>query len=281
MELLRNIDQMRRWRREVVGEGKSLGFVPTMGFLHEGHMSLVRDAVADNDLCVVSVFVNPAQFGPEMDLDRYPRDLDRDLALLREAGVQAVFTPDEEMMYPKGFRTWVEVEEMTDRLDGGSRPGYFRGIATIVLKLFNLVGPSRAYFGLKDVQQAMMIKRMVLDLNLDLEVLALPTVREADGLAMSSRNAYIEDEDRPSALKLSRALQVAREAFAQGERNAEVLVKIARAVLEADAKLKVDYVEVVDLDRFQPQTLIESEVTLALACDLAGTRLIDNLILRP
>lgn len=276
---LSSIEELRAWRGDLEDSRRSLGFVPTMGFLHEGHLSLVRRSLEECDVTLVSIFVNPAQFGPEMDLDRYPRDHERDFALLEEMGVAAVFTPDEGMMYPEGYRTWVEVEEMTETLDGASRPGYFRGIATVVLKLFNLSRPRRAYFGLKDVQQAMMIRRMVRDLNLDMEVVPLPTVREADGLAMSSRNVFVEEEDRPAALALSRAIEAVRAAYAAGERKGGALVGVARALLEAEAKLEIDYVSLVDLEDFRPVDEVDAPVTLAMAVTLRGTRLIDNTIL--
>ncbi|MEM7308253.1 MAG: pantoate--beta-alanine ligase [Planctomycetota bacterium] len=261
--------------------GRSVGFVPTMGYLHEGHLALVRRSIEENDVTAVSVFVNPAQFGPEMDLDRYPRDIKGDEAKLAELGVDVLFYPSEEAMYPAGYSTWVEVEGLTERLDGGSRPGYFRGICTVVLKLFHIAQPSAAYFGQKDIQQAMVIRRMVADLDLDLAVRVMPTVRADDGLALSSRNAYLSPADRALAPQLAAALGGARERFRGGELRASELIEGVRADLAAEPRFGLDYVDLVALATMQRIDEVREDACLALAVDLAGTRLIDNVLLLP
>ena len=260
-------------------EQRSIGFVPTMGALHEGHLALVKRCRVENDVTVVSIFVNPAQFGPNMDLDRYPRDLEGDEAKLRDLGVDLIFYPDEATMYPPGYSTWVEVEGLTELLDGGSRPGYFRGICTVVLKLFHIVAPGRAYFGQKDIQQAATIRRMVRDLDLALEVAVVPTVRAEDGLALSSRNAYLDDDQRSRAPRLYHALAAAQRRFEEGERDAARLVADVRADLESEPAFAVDYVDAVSLETMQRVSVLEADACLAAALDLGGTRLIDNVLL--
>jgi len=260
--------------------GKSVGVVPTMGYLHEGHLALCRQSVCDNDVTVATIFVNPAQFGPNMDLERYPRDEAGDLAKLDREHVTHAFIPDDGQMYPEGYSTWIDVETLSELLDGASRPGYFRGIATIVLKLFNIVRPDRAYFGEKDIQQGLIVGKMIEDLNLGIELKLHPTVREPDGLAMSSRNAYLSPEDRAIAPELFHALSIARELFAGGERSAEKLVEAVGKHLSAFPSFDIDYVEVTEMRTVQRLESVEPPAILALAVDLHGTRLIDNVILR-
>jgi pantoate--beta-alanine ligase len=273
---------------ELVGERASwagsgpVGLVPTMGYLHEGHISLVRRARAENAVVAVSIFVNPTQFGPREDLSRYPRDLPRDLALLESAGADVVFTPAAEDMYPPGFATYVDpAGPLTLRLEAASRPGHFRGVATVVAKLFNLVRPDRAYFGQKDAQQVAVIRRMVADLNVPLELRICPTVREADGLAMSSRNSYLGPEDRAAATVLSRALQVGARAF--DDRSAvgvEVVRRAMTEVIAAEPRATLDYADVCDPDTFEPLTELRAPALLAIAARVGPARLIDNALLR-
>jgi pantoate--beta-alanine ligase len=263
-------------------EGRSIGFVPTMGYLHEGHLSLLRAARAECDVVVMSVFVNPAQFGPGEDLDRYPRDEERDIALAADAGVDFVYAPPVEDVYPRGFSTQVEVDGLTEVLcgDPGRRgPEHFRGVTTVVAKLFNIVGPDVAYFGQKDAQQAAVIRRMVRDLDFPLRVETLPTVREPDGLAMSSRNAYLAPEDRDRAAALSRAL-VAAERVA-GEESLEAGLEEARRELAA-AGIEPEYLEARDAEELQPVAELNGRpVLIALAARVGGARLIDNVLIRP
>ncbi len=266
------MDLARRWRQE----GKTIGFVPTMGYLHEGHLSLVRQARKENDVVVVSIFVNPTQFGPGEDFERYPRDLKRDVELLEPMGVEAVFVPTVEDMYPPGYRTYVEVEDITTRLCGASRPGHFRGVTTVCCKLFNIVMPHRAYFGKKDFQQYVVLRTMVADLNMDLEIVPMPIVREPDGLAMSSRNAYLNEKERKAALCLYRSLKKAQELFAQGKRDARVIKEEVKKVIEAEPLATIDYVEVVDPDTFLPVEEVKEGTLVALAVKVGPARLIDN-----
>jgi pantoate--beta-alanine ligase len=267
---------VRRWRHEA---GGSVGLVPTMGYLHAGHMSLVERARAENDRVAVSIFVNPAQFGPREDLSTYPRDMARDLAMLRGAGVDLVFTPDADTMYPPGFDTWVEPGAIATRLEGTSRPGHFRGVCTVVLKLFTIVQPDRAYFGQKDAQQLRVIQRMVEDLNLPLAIVPLPIVREPDGLALSSRNSYLSPAERQAALALSHGLHAAEACWRAGERDAGALRTAVLDIIAKEPLAQVDYVSLADgvtleeLERAVPGAL------LSLAVRIGKTRLIDNTVL--
>lgn len=276
MRVVSTIDEMRAAR---AGFG-AIGLVPTMGFLHDGHLSLVRRALAECGAAAASIFVNPAQFGPNEDLASYPRDLERDLALLREAGCGLVWVPSAEEMYPPGFATYVNVEGVTDGLEGARRPGHFRGVATVVAKLFNVVQPTRAYFGQKDVQQTVVIRQMVRDLALPVEIVVAPTVREADGLAMSSRNVYLTPEQRAAAPVLHRALRAAAARFEAGERSGDALRQAMLDVLAAEPLAQVDYASAA-----HPATLRELEqadeagAVLSLAVRIGKTRLIDNLAL--
>jgi pantoate--beta-alanine ligase len=256
-----------------------VGFVPTMGFLHEGHLSLVRRAKADNASVVVSILVNPTQFGPAEDLERYPRDIPRDLALLEKEGVGAVFMPEPADMYPAGFDTWVEVEKLASRLEGEVRPGHFRGVATVCAKLFNIVRPDRAYFGQKDAQQVLVIKRMAADLNMNLEIVTLSTAREPDGLAMSSRNVYLNTAERRAAAVLFRALKLAEAAWRRGEKDADAVRGEMAAHIRQEPLAEIDYISVADSGTLAELKEIRSPALVSLAVRIGKTRLIDNLIL--
>ncbi len=256
-----------------------VGLVPTMGYLHEGHLSLVRRAREESDQVVVSIFVNPTQFGPREDLSKYPRDLDRDLSLLEPLGVDLVWIPTAEIMYPPGFQTWVEVEGITQPLEGSMRPGHFRGVTTVVAKLFNAVQPHKAYFGQKDAQQAAVIRRMTRDLNFPLEIVVCPIVREPDGLAMSSRNVYLDPEQRQAATVLSRSLKAAREAYEDGERDAEKIRGKMKEVLASEPLAQVQYVSCADYDTLEELETVTGKALLSMAVFMGKTRLIDNIVL--
>lgn len=258
-----------------------VGLVPTMGFLHEGHLSLVRRAKAECPSAVVSIFVNPTQFGPSEDLSKYPRDLDRDLRLLEEVETDLVWTPTTEVMYPPGFQTWLEVQDIARPLEGSQRPGHFRGVATVVAKLFNAVGPAKAYFGQKDAQQAAVIRQMSKDLDFPIEIVVCPTVREPDGLAMSSRNAYLDAPQRKAATVLFRALSAARAAFDKGERNAETLKRTMRELIEREPLARIQYVSCADYDTLQELEKVTAKTLLSMAVFVGKTRLIDNFVLDP
>lgn len=257
--------------------GQRLGLVPTMGALHEGHLSLVRRARQECDVTVVSIFVNPTQFGPGEDYRNYPRDFEHDKHLLENEGVDLLFAPTTEEMYPDGFQTTISIGQATTPLEGKFRPGHFDGVATVVAKLFNVVLPDKAYFGRKDAQQCVVIQRMVRDLNFPVAIIVRPTVREPDGLAMSSRNAYLNAEERKAALTLYRALRRAKELLEQGERCAATLEGEMRALLEAEPLAKIDYAAVVDAETLQPLATVERDTLVALAVRIGRTRLIDNL----
>lgn len=279
MHVLRTVAELRRWRSERLAG--SVGFVPTMGYLHEGHLALVRRARAENDAVVVSIFVNPLQFGPREDYERYPRDLDRDLAVLAAEQVDAVFAPTVEEMYPSGFATTVEVHgPVAERLEGALRPGHFRGVATVVTKLFNLVQPHRAYFGWKDAQQVLLVRRVVTDLALPVEIVPVPTVRAPDGLALSSRNVYLSPEERTVAAALPRALFAALDRFRAGERRADVLRHTVQEMLRG-TPVRLDYVSVSDLASFEEVEHVERPALLLAAAWVGSTRLIDNVLLDP
>ncbi len=274
MKQISSLAEMHQVRRNLTGR---VGFVPTMGYLHEGHLSLVRRARAENDVVIVSIFVNPTQFGPNEDLDAYPRDLARDLALLSQEGVDIVFTPQAEALYPPGYQTWVALDHLPTKLEGAQRPGHFRGVTTIVTKLFNLTQPHRAYFGQKDAQQALIIRRLVRDLNFDLEVIICPTVREPHGLAMSSRNEYLTAEERERAAVLYRALRRAQAAYDAGERHAEVLRQRMKETLAAEPLARVEYVSVADLNTLEEiPDIITGPALASLAVRIGKARLIDN-----
>ncbi|GAB4251042.1 pantoate--beta-alanine ligase [Deferrisoma sp.] len=278
MEWLETIDAMRAWSRAARARGETVGFVPTMGYLHEGHLRLVARARELADRVVVSIFVNPTQFGPGEDFDRYPRDEERDRRLCEEAGVDAVFFPSAAEMYPEGYQTYVTVEEISKPLCGASRPGHFRGVATVVLKLFHAVEPDVAVFGEKDYQQLQVVRRMVRDLNVPVRIVGVPTVREADGLALSSRNTYLSDEERRQALAIPRAIRWAQEQVEAGVRDPGALAGEIRSLLEG-AGLRVDYVEIRHPDTLEPVGSIDDRALLAIAAFAGRTRLIDNRVL--
>ncbi len=276
MKTVSTLIDLRQARNALTG---ALGLVPTMGALHEGHLSLVRRAKVENDHVGVSIFVNPTQFGPHEDLSKYPRPLERDLQLLTEAGVDLVWTPTPEIVYPPGFQTYVTVEDVSQPLEGQRRPGHFRGVATVVAKLFNAFTPDRAYFGQKDAQQVVVIKRMTADLNFPLEIVVCPIVREPDGLALSSRNVYLSPQERQAAPALYRALTVAKEMYDRGERDGEQLRQMMRAILAAEPLAQPDYVSAADPDTLAELNRVHNRVLLSLAVRIGGTRLIDNLLL--
>ena len=275
MKTVTTVRDVREWRR---GSSGRLGLVPTMGYLHAGHLSLVEAARRENDRVAASLFVNPTQFGPTEDLSRYPRDLARDTRLLEAAGCDLLFAPPPEEVYPPGFETAIDVGAVAATLEGARRPGHFRGVATVVLKLFGIFQPDRAYFGQKDAQQLAVIRKMARDLDLTVEIRACPTVRETDGLAMSSRNVYLTPEERQAAPVLHRALQTARDRWAAGERNAEALRKTMHSVLAGETRLRVDYVSVADPETCRELDTVNGPALLSLAAFLGKARLIDNVV---
>ena len=279
VELIKTVQGAREAVRAARVAGKRIGFVPTMGYLHEGHLTLMREARKECDFVVVSIFVNPTQFGPNEDFARYPRDLERDSALCESVPVDIIYFPSVDEMYPKPYLTSVRVSGITDTLCGASRPGHFEGVATVVAKLFNIVMPDVAYFGQKDAQQVAVIQRMVTDLNMDLEIRPVAIVREPDGLAMSSRNVYLSPEQREAALVLSRSLQMAQRRVAEGERDMAALREAIRTVIAAEPLGEIDYVEIVDMLTLKPVERLEDRALAALAVRFGKTRLIDNCIL--
>jgi pantoate--beta-alanine ligase len=276
MMIVSTLEELRS-ARAILDE--PVGLVPTMGYLHEGHLSLVRRAAEECASVVVSIFVNPTQFGPSEDLAAYPRDMERDLRLLEPLGVNLVWHPTPEIMYPNGYQTWVQVEALTEPLEGAMRPGHFRGVTTVVAKLFNGVLPDRAYFGQKDAQQVAVIRQMARDLNFPLEVVVCPTVREPDGLAMSSRNAYLDPEQRQAATVLFRALNVARDAYEAGERNAEKLRALMRETIADEPLAKMQYVSCAGYDTLDELETVSGKALLSMAVFVGKTRLIDNMVL--
>jgi pantoate--beta-alanine ligase len=281
VELLRTIAEMTSWREQRWSRGQTVGFVPTMGYLHQGHLALMEEAIRRADQVVVSIFVNPTQFGLGEDLDQYPRDLDRDLELCRERGVHAVFAPGAEAMYPPGFQTSVEVEQLSQNLCGRYRPAFLPGVATVVTKLFSLVRPHLAVFGEKDFQQLVVVKRLSQDLNLGVEIVGHPTIREPDGLAMSSRNLYLSPEERRSALSLSRSLWTAREMVAEGEYRVGALVARVKSAIESEPYTRIQYLQVVDERTLVDLTEVTPYAVMALAVFVGRARLIDNMRLWP
>ncbi|RLG13106.1 pantoate--beta-alanine ligase [Candidatus Pacearchaeota archaeon] len=281
MQLIKTIHEMKNVSNNWHEEGLKIAFVPTMGFLHEGHLSLVRLAKKLGDKTVVSIFVNPLQFGPKEDFREYPRDLERDKALLEKEGVDVVFVPSEEEMYPPDYQTYVEVTKITQGLCGKFRPGHFKGVTTVVLKLFNIVKPDIAIFGEKDYQQLQVIKRMVKDLNLDVKIVGAPTVRESDGLAMSSRNTYLLPEERESALSLYKSLLLAKELIKKGEREAKNIKKQMENFIHSFPFTKVQYIEFVHPETLEPVEIINQPVVCALAVYVGKARLIDNMLINP
>jgi pantoate--beta-alanine ligase len=280
-KLVTTVAQLREELRAVRRAGKRIGLVPTMGALHEGHLSLVRAAAAECDYSVVSIYVNPSQFGPSEDLAKYPRTLHNDLALLAGCRTDLVFAPSDGEVYPRGHATWVEVGPVAAPLEGACRPGHFRGVATVVLKLFNMVQPDAAYFGQKDYQQALVIRRMAADLDVPVAVRVCPIVREPDGLAMSSRNRYLSPTARQRALVLWKGLQLAQELAAGGERNAAVIATRMREIIETAADARIDYIALVDPETLAPVDVVAGQTLVALAVKIENTRLIDNCLLEP
>ncbi|HKM89377.1 MAG TPA: pantoate--beta-alanine ligase [Candidatus Acidoferrales bacterium] len=279
METIRTVEWMKQVSRQARAEGRLVGFVPTMGALHAGHASLVRAAQRDCSPVVVSIFVNPAQFGPGEDFAKYPRAREADTALVESLGAEFLFAPEAAEIYPPGFSSYVEVAELASRLEGRARPGHFRGVATVVLKLLEIVQPWRAYFGRKDAQQARIVLQLTRDFNLDAQIEVCPIVREPDGLALSSRNAYLSPEDRRAAVVLFRALAAARECVGRGEREARPLVAAMREVLAQEPRATPDYAEVVSADTFEPVAELRGECYALLAAAFGGTRLLDNMLI--
>jgi pantoate--beta-alanine ligase len=276
MEIITDITSMQQAALSLKREGKRIAFVPTMGYLHGGHASLLREGRTRGDCLVLSIFVNPIQFGPGEDLARYPRNLDDDCAIARECGGDIVFTPAAAEMYPPGFQTVIRVPELALPLCGASRPGHFDGVATVVTKLFNIVQPDVALFGRKDYQQLAIIRRMTVDLSLPVEIVGMPIVRESDGLAMSSRNAYLSTDQRRSALCLSRSIRKVRELYATGERSVERLRSAALELIQAESATAIDYLEFRDSDSLEPVSTAHDTTLMALAVKIGNTRLIDN-----
>ena len=278
MELVKKIEEVKKVVREWKAKGLSVGFVPTMGYLHEGHGSLITKARQENDKVVVSIFVNPMQFGPTEDLESYPRDIEKDSKYVEELGGDLIFNPEPEEMYDDGFCSYVDMSVLTQELCGLSRPTHFRGVCTVVNKLFNIVGADRAYFGQKDAQQLAIIKRMVKDLNMDIEIIGCPIVREEDGLAKSSRNTYLNEEERKAALVLSKSLKVAKDMLDEGCKDATKICRAVSDFINEEPLAKIDYVKIVDALTMQQVENIEGEVLVALAVYVGKTRLIDNIM---
>lgn len=281
MEIIQGPAAMQRLAEEHHRSGKSIGLVPTMGALHEGHLALIRGCRAENDLAIMSLFVNPTQFDRRDDLERYPRDLERDSRMAREAGVDIIFAPGVEDMYPGGYVTYVSVERLTDRWEGASRPGHFRGVATVCAKLFAICRPHRAYFGQKDYQQSLVVRRLAADLNLGLQIVVVPTVREPDGLALSSRNVLLTPEERRQATALSRALFQAQAAVRSGERDAGCVRAAIETEIRSAPLAALDYVGVCDPDTLEPLERITGRAVAVVAASFGTTRLIDNALLEP
>ena len=280
MRVITKAAEMHEAMSKERSRGRIIGFIPTMGFLHEGHLSLVRESVQKTDVTVVSIFINPTQFGPKEDFNENPRDTDRDTKVLKGEGVDYLFLPDRVEMYPKEYKTYVEVHSLQDKLCGGSRPDHFRGVCTVVLKLFNVVVPDTAFFGQKDAQQAIILKRMVQDLNLGVKIEVVPIVREEDGLALSSRNINLNPEERKAALVLIKSLEEAQRIVMNGERDPEQIVARMKEMIVAEPLTKIDYVEIVDMENLDPVKKIEKEALAALAVFVGKVRLIDNTIIQ-
>lgn len=281
MRIIESIAEMQQAAEGWRCDGKRIGLVPTMGYLHEGHLELMRSLRPQCDILVISIFVNPAQFAPNEDFERYPRDLERDIRLASAVGVDIGFMPQVAEIYPEGYQTYVTVTEVAAPLCGRSRPIFFRGVATVVAKLFHMVKPHVAVFGEKDFQQLVTVRRMVQDLNMEIEIIGYPTVREADGLAMSSRNAYLTPEQRPKAVRLNQSLKRAQALVQGGEQAGEVILNKVREVLDEDNDVRIDYAELCDPATLQPVTRVEGPILLALAVHVGVARLIDNAILKP
>ena len=279
MKIVKTIAETREYIKQARAQGLTVGLVPTMGYLHEGHLTLMRECKKKCDVTVVSIFVNPLQFGPNEDFAKYPRDLERDASLAENVGVDLLFCPESEEVYPANYSTFVEVERLTDALCGKSRPGHFRGVTTVVNKLFNIVQPDYAFFGQKDAQQVLVIKKMVRDLLMDLQIVTVPIVRETDGLALSSRNVYLSREDRRAALVLSLSLIMAQEAVKSGKRDVLILKNMVREMISAESLARIDYVEILSLPDLTETKSLTGSALLALAVYFGKTRLIDNIVL--
>ncbi|MEO0087294.1 MAG: pantoate--beta-alanine ligase [candidate division WOR-3 bacterium] len=280
MKVVKKIKEMQKIADQLRKKGKIIGFVPTMGYLHKGHLSLVKIAKRKSDVCVVSIFVNPLQFGPKEDYQIYPRDFQRDKKLLAELGVDIIFYPSEKEMYPEPCLTYVQVKKLSEGLCGRSRPGHFEGVATVVTKLFNIVKPHIAVFGQKDYQQAVIIKKMAKDLNFDIKIIVAPTVREKDGLACSSRNIYLNEKERKEATVLYRSLMLAKKMIKEGEKDPEKIIKEMEKIITTESSGKIDYIEIVDAKTLEPLKEITGKVCIALAVFFGKARLIDNILVQ-
>ncbi|MBI2851077.1 MAG: pantoate--beta-alanine ligase [Chloroflexi bacterium] len=276
MKVIETIAEMKKVRRELQGD---FGFVPTMGYLHDGHLDLARRAKAENPIVVASIFVNPTQFGPKEDLAGYPRDIPHDLKMLESVKTDFVFIPSAAEMYPPSYNTWVIVEKVTERLEGATRPGHFKGVATVVAKLFNIVQPTRSYFGQKDAQQVVVIKKMVADLNMNLEVVVCPTVREEDGLAMSSRNTYLKPDERKAAAVLYQSLKLAERLYTEGERNAETIRRKMRELIQKQPLANIDYISIADNETLEELNIVKPPALVSLVVKIGKPRLLDNIVL--
>jgi pantoate--beta-alanine ligase len=281
MKIFKSVEEMRSACRATERADQRLGFVPTMGALHEGHLSLVRAAREQNNVVAVSIFVNPTQFGPNEDFSKYPRSFERDCELLEKEGVDLLFAPSVEEMYPDGTATWVTVEGLSDKLCGRSRPRHFRGVTTVVAKLFNIIEPDLAFFGQKDAAQVAIIRRMVRDLHFSVQIVGCPIVREPDGVAMSSRNAYLDPTQRQSALVLYRSLMEIQKGFEQGEHSAAKLIEAGKRVFDSEPAVRLDYLEIVDADTMEAAEDVWGGTLVAIAAFVGTTRLIDNIVLNP
>lgn len=280
MSLVTDISSLKQQLNRFQARGETVGFVPTMGYLHEGHLSLIKKAKKQNDIVVVSVFVNPTQFAPHEDYDSYPRDIERDYRMAMQAGADLVFHPDAKEIYPNGASTFVEVEgEITKKLCGASRPSHFKGVTTVVNILFNIIGPDRAYFGQKDAQQVIVLKKMVRDLHMPVEIVVCPIIREADGLAMSSRNTYLSDDERKQALILNQALSAAKDKCKQGEKSVQALNNFIKQMIETQPLAVIDYIEILDAEALEAIESVERTALVAVAVKFGKTRLIDNVFL--
>jgi pantoate--beta-alanine ligase len=275
VKIVKTIAELKNLRPKLA---KPLGFVPTMGYLHEGHLELVKRARAENPSVAVSIFVNPTQFGPKEDFKQYPRDPERDLALLKKEGTDIVFMPSGEEMYPPNFDSWVEVGSITERLEGAARSGHFRGVATVVAKLFNIVRPDRAYFGQKDAQQLLVIKKMTADLDMGIEIVAVPTVREPDGLAMSSRNSYLNAEERKQAVVLYQSLKLAQKLYADGEKDAKAIIEQMTALIGKQPLADIEYISIADAETLDELDVVKPPALISMAVRFGKTRLIDNVV---
>ncbi len=276
MKVIETLAEMKKVRHKLTG---TVGFVPTMGYLHDGHLALVKQAKAENAAAVVSIFVNPTQFGPREDFASYPRNTERDLALLKKIKTDIIFMPSAAEMYPPRFDSWVEVGKVSERLEGASRPTHFRGVTTVVAKLFNIVEPTKAYFGQKDAQQALVIQKMAADLNMNLEVVVCPTVREPDGLAMSSRNTYLNPEERRAAVVLYQSLTRAQQLWAKGEKNAECIRQEMTSLIKKQPLANIDYISIADNETLEELKEVRSPALVSMAVKIGKTRLIDNVVL--